>query len=168
MKQIVVYKLDIKIPFKNADFYKLGLKALFWYPSLKNFIPPNKSKKYFFYWLFKYLRIFKNTDYASLLIYRNEKVVSSLLIVPAYFKWPFMKNNDVQFTFVITDPDYRGKGIAEQALRIAIEKFYKPGRTFWYLTDSDNHSSLRLCSKLGFSFQGYAKRSSFLRRLYLI
>ena len=136
-----------------------------WRPSLVNIIPPKKSRKYLFYWLFHYLIIFKNRDYSALLIYDNEVLIGSMLIVPAHFKWPFMAKNDLQFTYVMTARDYRGKGIGELMLRTAIQEFKNEKRIFWYITDTENHASLRLCSKVGFEFWSYAKRYGFMKIL---
>jgi RimJ/RimL family protein N-acetyltransferase len=166
MKRIVIYKtesinseFDSDLP--NDFYYK------FWYPTLSDFIPPDKNFKYIIYWFFHYLRIFKNRDYSSLLIYHNEKNISSLLIVLAYFKWPFMNKKDIQFTFVITNSEYRGQGIASEAIKIAMSRFTKINRCFWYVTDTENKSSIKLCTKLGFDFVGYGEKS-FMKIIKLI
>lgn len=98
-----------------------------------------------------------------MLVYDEAKLVSSLLVVPAHYKWPFMGNNDVQLTYVLTHPDYRGGGLAETAIRFAIGKVGAQGRYFWYVTDTLNQASMRLCKKIGFEFYCYAQRHGWLR-----
>jgi ribosomal protein S18 acetylase RimI-like enzyme len=141
------------------DFSTANCRTVLWKPSLKHFIPQGKSKKYLVYWLFHFLHVFKNRDYSALLIYEKDKLISSLLMVPAYYKWPFMNKNDLQFTYVLTHSSYRGKGIAEKAIRYGISKMTLPGRCFWYVTDSGNTSSINLCTKLGFEYYSTASRS---------
>jgi ribosomal protein S18 acetylase RimI-like enzyme len=161
------------IIYKGTDFDMSGFSAMqdsrfryvFWKPSLQRIVPPGKNKKYFFYLLFHYLAIFRNTDYSAVLVYDGEKLVSSLLVVPAHYKWPFMSRLDVQFTYILTHPDYRGMGLAEKAIRFAIGKAGNKGRCFWYVTDSENNTSIRLCTRIGFKFYSYAERTSILRIL---
>jgi RimJ/RimL family protein N-acetyltransferase len=86
-------------------------------------------------------------------------------MVPAYYKWSFMNKNDLQFTYVLTHPAYRGKGIAEKAIRYGISKMNKPERCFWYVTDEGNSSSINLCSKIGFEHFYTAKRSRYFKTL---
>ena len=132
---------------------------------MKSFIPPNKSIKYIFYWFFHYLHIFKNRDYSALLVYEEKNLIASMLIVPAHFKWPFMKSDDLQFTYVLTAPMFRGKGIGEMMLRRAIREYQRNNREFWYVTDKNNYASIRLCSKAGFEFWSDARRHGILNVL---
>jgi ribosomal protein S18 acetylase RimI-like enzyme len=154
----VVYKLPfthlgIDSNITEDDSYRF----VFWKPSLKSFIPPQKSKKYFLFWLFHFLRIFRNKNYTTLLVYDDQVLVNSVMILPASFKWPFMQTNDLQFMYLITHQDYRGKGIAEKGIRYALGKLSEQGRDFWWVTDTNNTASIKLCSKVGFHFFGYAK-----------
>lgn len=155
----VVYKLGYdKVGAEATLSGNAGYRMVLWQPSANSFIPPGKSKKYFIYWLFHRLKIFKNKDYAAVLVYDRQQLITSLLIVPAYYKWPFMEKNDLQLTYVMTKPDYRGKGIAEEAVRYALDSLKKEGRDFWYVTDTGNTASIKLCSKTGFQLFGYAQR----------
>lgn len=130
-----------------------------WKPGPGSPLPPGKGLKYLLYWIFHYLRIFKNRGYSSILIYDGKVRVASLLVVPAYYKWPFMQEDDLQFTYVMTNEEYRGKGIGEKLLRYAIVRFRKPNRNLWYVTDSENPASVRLCTKVGFKLYARAKHS---------
>jgi len=155
MKQTIIYKFEKDIDTINNEALPENYNIKWWRPSCIRFIPPGKSKKYFMYWLFHYFRIFKSRDYAAFLLYDNQTLITSFLIVPAYFKWPFMNNNDLQFTYVMTHKSYRGQGLAAKALRYALEKFYRPERSFWYVTDNENKASMRLAEKLEFKQTNY-------------
>ena len=122
-------------------------------------IPPARGKKYLIYWVFHFLKVFTNRDYSAVLVYEKDNLIASMLIVPAHFKWPFMRKDDLQFTFVMTHPEHRGKGIAEMMLRFAIEILNQDNRFFWYVTDNENIASIRLCTKVGFELKGYGEHS---------
>lgn len=136
----VVYKGCNLNQYEFNIFLDTGFRFVLWKPSLTHFIPQGKNRKYFLYWLFHFLAVFKNKDYSALLVYDVNKLISSLLIVPAYFKWPFMSKNDLQFAYILTHPDYRGRGIAEKAIKFAIQKMTLENRCFWYVTDTGNTS----------------------------
>lgn len=161
----VIYRLnnyaqDLR-PADDSD----GFLYKVWKPSLKSVLPPDKGLKYLVYWVFHVLGLFTNRDYSAVLVYRGEQLVSSLLVVPAHFKWPFMARDDLQFTYVLTHPDYRGQQLALRAIQYALSKLARPDRCFWYVTDTGNPSSTKLCEKLGFSFYSFGKRSGRLNIL---
>jgi ribosomal protein S18 acetylase RimI-like enzyme len=130
MNNTLIFKTKSDYISKSNISLPVGFKIIVWKPSLLNFIPPWQGKKYIIYWLFHFLHIFRNKEYSAILIYHDSVLAASLLIVPSHFKWPFMKKDDVQFTFVMTSPSYRGRGIGEQMLRFAIKSFEKTGRVF--------------------------------------
>lgn len=168
MKSIVILKhtgtRSNHNPVAKLSTYRFEL----WRPSLFKLIPPKKKMKYIIYWCFHYFKVFRNNAYSSGLLWQNNTIVSSYLIVPAYYKWPFMEKNDVQFTYVITEPNYRKKGLALIGLQQALDLLYDPNRTFWWATDYDNDASIALAKKLGFEVFGIAMRSRFLRKLKVI
>lgn len=138
-----------------------------WKPGIFRYLPPNKDYKYFMYWLFHYLRIFKNKSYSAYLLYNNDELVSSFLIVPSHFKWPFMQNNDVQFTYVMTNGKYRGKGVAGKLIEKTITDLNQSVDAFWYVTDTENIASIKVAEKIGFQCEGTAERRGLLNILRL-
>ena len=166
MKKTLIYKHNGVSKDMSGKLETNEYTVKLWHPSFIHFVPPNKSIKYLFYWFFHYLRIFKNNNYSALLVYHKNRLITSLLIVPAHFKWPFMAQNDLQFTYVMTAKEYRGQGLAAQALLYILHNFNEDDRTFWYVTDIKNQASIHLCKKIGFEFQGYGERKGFLNCLY--
>ena len=130
-----------------------------WKPTVKQPIPPNKSKKYILYYIFHLLGIFKNRDYCSVLVYAEGHIIASLLLVPKYFKWPFMNNEDLQFTYVLTKANYRGKNLAALMIDFGFQATKNSKRKYWYVTTQDNVSSQRVAAKVGFLKIGEGKRS---------
>ena len=89
-----------------------------------------------------------------------------MLIVPTYFQWPFMADNDVQMTYVMTTYDARKQGWGEYLLRQGMQLFCREGRSVWYVTDTNNVASRKLAEKVGFVCVGKANpRSSKFQRV---
>jgi len=148
MKKIKIYNTrEVCCDFKIDSSYKFKI----WTPSLLNFLPPNKSFKYIIYWLFHYTRIFKNRNYSAIIVYKDKNLIASLLMVPKYYKWKYMKNNDIQFTYVLTEADYRGKKIAPLMINFGFNALRDKVDNFWYVTDNSNVSSMKVAEKLNFN-----------------
>lgn len=80
-----------------------------------------------------------------------------------------MAKKDVQIAYVITDENYRGKGLAAVAIENAIKQLSSTDtKDVWYITSSDNTSSQRLCTKLGFEAVGNGSRKYFLKFFYVL
>jgi RimJ/RimL family protein N-acetyltransferase len=148
---IIIYK-------KEGDAYHEDMIEVYsmstWKPSLLQFIPPGLPGKYVFWWLMHYFSIFKNKNYSAVIAKDNSKIVGIIVLSPAYFRWKFMNNNDLQITNVFVNSDYRGKGIAYQMINHAIKNFSLTGRVFWYITTQDNIPSMKLSKKAGFQLAG--------------
>ncbi|MDD4402977.1 MAG: GNAT family N-acetyltransferase [Desulfitobacteriaceae bacterium] len=129
-----------------------------WRPSITHVIPPTLGPKFAFWWLFHYLKIFRNRDYAVLLIGVGNLIIHRSCIIPAYFRWPFMNFNDCQISSTWTHPDFRGKGLATIGLKKAIQIYAKPNRCFWYVSRKNNPASISVCKKAGFSLFGTGRR----------
>lgn len=78
-----------------------------------------------------------------------------------------MHRCDLQFTYVLTSTLYRKQGIGEHMIRFALNKFDKPGRVFWYVTDTSNKASIRLSEKTGFKLAGLGQKKGFLKKLII-
>ena len=167
MNQTVIYRLDRD----NVQHGNITIDPSFsveiWTPSFSRVIPPGKPPKYIIYWFFHYLRIFKNRHYSAVLMKLDDKTVSSLLVVPAHFKWPFMQRQDVQFTYVMTDEKYRGKFLAGFAIQHYLNNFIDKTSSYWYVTDKNNFPSVRLCEKMGFKIEGNGLKRGLMRILRL-
>ena len=80
-----------------------------------------------------------------------------------------MNKKDVQIAYVITDKDYRGKGLADEAILNSIKNLKNTDvENIWYVTSEDNHSSIKLCTKLGFKPMGYGARKYILKFIHIL
>lgn len=172
MSQVVIYKLDLN-DYPKLDLEKPSFKLFHWKPRLMTgFRLKRFPVKYNIFWLYHFLGIFKSKNYSALALYDKNTVASALLIVPAYYKWPFMGENDAQITFVVTHKDYRRMGLSKFLVNYAMKSLKdKSVKKVWYVTESDNFASIGLCESIGFKFIGHGiKRSYFnglIKRLFL-
>lgn len=135
-----------------------GFSFNVWKPAFNRFLPPGLGVKFFFWWLFWLLGVFKNKDYAVLYIKQGRRILHRSCVVPAYFRWPFMSQADLQVSSTWTDPVCRGMGLATIALTEIVRTMGRPGRHFVYVTRTDNPASIEVCRKVGFKLVGAAKR----------
>jgi ribosomal protein S18 acetylase RimI-like enzyme len=135
-----------------------------WQPTFFNLIHSYYPKKYILFSLFHVFHLFSNSHF-----YIVEGLVSgqnacSLMIVPKFYRWLFMKDNDVQFAYVITKGVYKNRGLGSKLISFSID--FLNNKNFsgniWYVTDSDNKPSQRLAEKFGFELKGKGSRKETL------
>lgn len=137
-----------------------GYSYRIWRPSDGGMRPPGVNERAFSVWrLFHALRIFSNRDYGVFVIYHGTELAHRSGIFPRYFRFPFMGKDDLQIGDTWTAPEHRGKGLATFALRRIMSERRKPGRTFWYLVEEDNRSSIRAAEKAGMVKKGEGRRT---------
>jgi RimJ/RimL family protein N-acetyltransferase len=100
------------------------------------------------------LRLFRSRDYAIVLIHEGDTLVHRTCLLPAHFRFPFMKPGELQTAGIWTRPDKRGLGLGLMAMRAVFQRLEDPGRTLWYMVREDNHASIRLAEKAGFRLWG--------------
>lgn len=138
----------------------VGLQFQIERPSLLNSKPKWLSEKYRIYYLFYLLGIFKNKHYYYVSGWVKGELSCFLIVVPKYYRWPFMGDSDVQLMYVVTKDRFKGKGFGTALLQFTIN-FLKSKNinSIWYVTDTDNIASQKLAAKVGFTLFSKAKRS---------
>ncbi len=137
-----------------------------WRPQLGELVPPGKGRKYALYGAFDVLGLFKSGRYRQVTGTVAGVPACSALLLPGHFRFPFMKRDDVQITYVMTAPAYRGQGLAWQLLYRALAD-HDHG-DLWYVTDRSNVASQHLAAKAGLSLVGTARRGRTpIRRLVM-
>ena len=104
------------------------------------------------------LRVFRSRDYAIVLIFDGNTLVHRTCLLPAHFRFPFMRAGELQAAGIWTHPERRGAGLALLALRAVLDRLEDPGRTLWYMVREDNHGSIRLARKAGFQVWGRGRK----------
>ncbi|MGH9794583.1 MAG: GNAT family N-acetyltransferase [Candidatus Acidiferrales bacterium] len=130
-----------------------------WKPTYRKPVPPGQPwLPFLIYWLFHKARIFANQDYSVVLVWKGNRPVHRTLVLPRYFRFPFMGPEDLQVAMTWTDPRFRGRGLALAAARIAIATAGPSARKLWYLTSASNQPSIRVAEKAGFRLYGTGSR----------
>jgi len=132
----------------------------FWKPELYKIFPPGLSEKRFaIWWLMHQSHFFANRDYNVLLIHQGNELIHRSCVFPRYFRYPFMKDNDLQIGDTFTNQKYRGKGIATYAIVKIIEFLKINNSNFWYIVEESNTPSIRVIEKAGFRKVGSGIRT---------
>ena len=167
MKSVIsyVYKVDFGYDIVDLSKFENEYQIVLWKPGLTQIIPQGFSKKYILYWIFHYLGIFKNKFYCAVLVYSGGNLISKMIVTPAYFKFPFMEQNDLQFTYSVTESSFRGQGINTHVKFFVMQKFQFEKVNFIGVVDPENISSIRVLTKLGMTFRFQVKRFFYLNNL---
>lgn len=135
-----------------------GYSCIIWKPGLLRVRPKGLPLYPFFvWWIFHQLRLFANRDYAVVLIHYQNQLVHRSVITPRYFRFPFMRDGDLQIGDTWTDEAHRGRGLATMGLKSALAA--AGNREYWYLVEEENFPSIRVAEKLGFRLAGVGTRT---------
>ncbi|MDD5208169.1 MAG: GNAT family N-acetyltransferase [Elusimicrobiales bacterium] len=135
------------------------LEFVWWRPRGFSVMPPTFGVRGFVWWLFLKCGIFINQDYAVLYIKHGNRFIHRSVILPGYFRWPFMAKEDLQISSTWTDPAYRGEKLATSALQKIVSELRKSNRRFWYVSRDSNPPSIVVAKKAGFRLKAYALRT---------
>ena len=145
-----------------------GLSYEYWEPTWCQPLPPGNWSPTFWAWfLFDRLRVFRSNGYGVFLISQGRKVIHRSCIFPAFFRFPFMKEGDLQVGYLWTDPCARGKGLATAALREICQRVAGTGISLWYLVEETNAASIRVVEKAGFELVGFGQKHPRLGVVFL-
>jgi RimJ/RimL family protein N-acetyltransferase len=111
------------------------------------------------WWLFHHARVFANRDYCLYLISDGQTLVHRTCIFPGFFRFPFMRQNDLQAGNTWTSPQHRGRGLALCALAQSIRAVLTEGRHLWYVCADDNEASIHIALKAGMQLVGKGVRT---------
>ena len=135
-----------------------GYQAVLWRPTWTRLVPRGMPfHPFLIWWILHQLRVFPNRDYAIVLIRHQNQLVHRSVVTPAYFRFPFMRDSELQVGDTWTHEAHRGKGLATLGLQAALAG--SPNREFWYLVETGNLPSIRVAEKLGFCLVGTGTRT---------
>jgi RimJ/RimL family protein N-acetyltransferase len=134
-------------------------ECVFWRPTWFSIAPPGlRIARFLVWWLFHRLRIFSNHDYGVLLVYCDKELIHRSCVFPGFFRFPFMKEQDLQIGDTWTAVEHRRRGIAAFAIKKIFEVCRRPGRQFWYVVEEENLPSIKAVEKAGFLLAGKGGR----------
>ncbi len=124
-------------------------------PKIYKIFPRGIAKlNFLFWWILWLLRLFSSPDYHGFIVYHEAKVIHYSIILPKFFRFPFMAVNDFQIGPCWTHEEYRRKGIHSLIIQKILKTFNKEGSRLWYVTREENIASVRSIKKAGFTLQG--------------
>jgi RimJ/RimL family protein N-acetyltransferase len=136
-----------------------GLAVDIWRPTLVSFRPRGAPLfPYAVWWTFHYTHVFANRECGVVLLRSGDNVVHKSLVTPRYFRFADMSDDDLQIGAVYTRVDWRGKGIARAAVRIACEAWMNRCAKLWYIASEENRASIKLIEACGFRLAGTGAR----------
>lgn len=123
-----------------------------WYtPTWKSLRPRGGGYYPFLVWtLFHFLRVFHNHHYRVLEIYHKHNSIHRSCVFPPFFRFPFMRKDDLQVGDTWTHPTHRGNGLASFSLSYIVNELSSKSDRIWYLVEQDNIPSIRVAEKAGF------------------
>lgn len=111
---------------------------------------------YTVWWVFHYLRIFRNDQYKIFLLREGERILHRSCVFPPYFRFPFMGPDDVQVGDIWTAESSRGQGKGTRMLRYIVHAHAE--RRVWYLCEADNVASVNLALSGGMKLYARGRR----------
>lgn len=133
-----------------------------WRPTLSSPVPKGFPVRFAAWSAADRTGLFKSRELAVYYIEEGGEVIHRSAVLPAWFRWPFMQDGDLQVSSVWTSPEYRGRRLATEMLLTICGDL---GRThdLWYTSRAENVASLRVAENAGFRFVHTARRR---RRLH--
>ena len=130
-----------------------------WSPSKGGFWPgANSTTRVKLRFAFRYavfhLNLFINADCGALCIFRGNTLVHYSGFTPRYWRFRFLKDEDLQIGDTWTHPSERGPGLAFFAVSQILALKHKTGRRFWYVVEKTNLPSIRVIEKASFTVVG--------------
>lgn len=136
-----------------------------WRPDSDGYPPRGRrSISNMFWWALTRIGGFARGGFTELRVERQGKLLHRLIVTPAWYRFPFMTNGDLQIGDVWTLPDGRRQQLARAAIIEAHHRFGRAGRRFWYVTDATNVASGALARSCGYRLVATGRRT---RRLGL-
>jgi SAM-dependent methyltransferase len=170
--QIIYYKRFNEISNKAINvphFYSGGI----WKPSIFRLYPNGvkgikRKLDFISVWsLYYLLNKFDKDGLSVFLLYDQDKALHHSIVTKKSFKYPFMKEDDLQIGMIFTETEYRQKGLALCTINEILKRYKKPGRTIWYITKKDNIASRRLAEHFGFiEYTKAIRKRTFLFGVY--
>lgn len=111
------------------------------------------------WWAFDKLGIFRNHYSGVLSIRDGDRVAHRSLVTAPWYRFPDMDRLDLQIGDVWTDPHYRGRGLATQAIGLILDRWQGHFASIWYIVDETNIASIRVIEKSGFNLAGRGCRT---------
>lgn len=155
-RRILVYKISTSdVPaFNEWPEHFLGYKLIIYKPDILNLSQFGTSSFVNLLWYITTLGRF-----GILVLLDKDVVVHYSYITPKVFRFPFMGRNDQQIGPCVTHPDYRGKGIFTNVLKLIPAYYSRKSDLVWTYTTQDDIAAQKAFNNSGYEFFAYADMS---------
>jgi RimJ/RimL family protein N-acetyltransferase len=129
-----------------------------------------KKNRSFIAWWFLYLISWRHKakSYEYYLVYDGEKLIHYCGVLPKYYRYPFMNDDDVQIGPFWTAEDYRGQGICPIVISRVMEDYKSRNKYAYIITRENNVNSQRSITKAGLDVYGHGFRTRWFWGKFLI
>lgn len=155
-RRLLVYKISAsdKLPVYQWPEIYMGYKLIMYKPNVLNLSLYGTSSIVNLLW---YITTFSR--FSILVLLDKDIVAHYSYITPKVFRFPFMGRMDQQIGPCVTHPDYRGKGIFTNVLKLIPAYYSKKCDLVWTYTTQDDIAAQRAFDKAGYVFYSYADMS---------
>ncbi len=115
-----------------------------------------KHGHFSFIYILWYLSTFGK--YQIIYVYDKNKLVHYSHIIPRFWKFQFMEENDLEIGPSWTNTDYRGEGIYPFILNFILDKYEQEYKNFYMIVNKTNTKSIRGIEKAGFVQEGEVQK----------
>lgn len=131
-----------------------------WQPGVDGF-PPRGARDIAnqFWWALANSGGFASRGFAEIRIEKRGRLLHRLIVTPAWYRFPFMAERDLQIGALWTAPDARRKQLARIAMSEAHRRFGSDGSRFWYIADATNSASEALARSCGYELVATGRRT---------
>lgn len=107
-------------------------------------------------------------NYEHYIVYAGERLIHYCIVLPKYYRYPFMGDNDIQIGPFWTAEEYRGQGICPFVIHEIVKRYKSRKKYAHIITRENNVESQRSIMKAGFDIYGYGVRTKGLFGIFLI
>jgi RimJ/RimL family protein N-acetyltransferase len=159
LSSYLFYRRSIPAAARGVPEAIAGAQVTLWRPSWRRVPPPLlRSRVNWVWWLFHNLPVFRSRAFFVILVSREGRLLHRSSVFPPYFRFPFMRQADVQIGDTWTDEAERGRGIATEAIAVALALPLRRDGDAWYVVEETNRASIRAVEKAGFALVGRGRR----------
>ncbi len=138
----------------NIIQFDPSFEYLIFRPTIIRLTPRGLKGKSFILWgLLSLIWRLQGKPYEVIVLYKDRQVVHYSVVLPKYYKFPFMGKRDIEIGPCWTHPD-RGRGIYPKMLNAICNRFAKFKDNVWMFCKENNYASQRGILKAGFSLVG--------------
>jgi RimJ/RimL family protein N-acetyltransferase len=136
-----------------------GFTSLVWLPSNLTIWPEAKNGlKPRFDFLLRFVLFhagaYATSECGTVCIFKDDVLVHCTSFTPRCWRFPYLRDGDLQIGGSWTHPAYHGHGLFQSALRRILDFKQQEGRKFWYILDPVDFEAMRAMQKARFVLSG--------------